>query len=86
MTWNVIVSKSADKYVEGLPKQERERVRLAINELVYGPYSDHLDIRKLRGRPEWRLRVGRWRVIFDVEFDKITIVVVKVDSRGDAYK
>ncbi len=83
--WTVIVLTSAAKRVSGLPKSERERIRRAINNLEEGPYNN-ANIKRLNGRPEWRLRVGGWRVLFLVENETITITVVSVEPRGDAYK
>jgi mRNA interferase RelE/StbE len=44
------------------------------------------DIRRLQGRDrEWRLRVGDWRVIFAVQTDTDTLVVLRVRHRSQAY-
>jgi mRNA interferase RelE/StbE len=44
------------------------------------------DVKKLRGQkpPMWRLRVGRWRVLYHVE--GTTIVVDRVGDRRDVYR
>jgi len=45
------------------------------------------DVRRLRGRsPEWRLRVGDWRVRFERDDPKRRINILAVRSRGSAYK
>ena len=84
--WQVIVSHNASKTLEAIPKKQRERIRSAINTLRRGLYDCALDITPLGGRNDWRLRVGRWRVIFRVDHGNITILVVSVSPRGDAYK
>ena len=84
--WAVIVMPSADKRIASLPKPERERIRAEINGLVTGPYDRTRDIKRLFGRPEWRLRVGQWRVLFLADGERIIITVVSVSARGDAYK
>jgi len=40
----------------------------------------------LKGRNEWRLRVGGWRVLLRIDNDKLLIVAVSVGTRGDVYK
>jgi len=35
---------------------------------------------------EWRLRVGDWRVIYDIYDDRLVVDVVKVAGRGQVYK
>jgi mRNA interferase RelE/StbE len=42
------------------------------------------DVKRLQGRPEYRLRIGDWRVIF--EMDATTITITLIASRGDVYK
>jgi mRNA interferase RelE/StbE len=69
-----------------IPNPERERIRVAINKLSDGPHPEGLDTKPLKGRPEWRLRVGSWRVLFLVDNGTITITVIGVGSRGQIYK
>ncbi|MBN1317736.1 MAG: type II toxin-antitoxin system RelE/ParE family toxin [Anaerolineales bacterium] len=41
---------------------------------------------RLQDRPGYRMRVGDWRVIYEIKNDKLVIVVIKVASRGDIYR
>ena len=50
------------------------------------PYADHPHAKKLQGREGYRLRVGDWRVIYTIQNQKLMIIVLKVASRGEAYK
>lgn len=86
MTWEVVISKSAEKTLATLPKPLRERIMEAIDQLVDGPYDCGADVKPLKGRPEWRLRIGGWRVLFRVREEVIQIIVVSLSPRGDAYK
>ena len=40
--------------------------------------DESLDVRRLQGSDEWRLRVGDWRVRLRLDFDVRTVVVVRV--------
>ena len=84
--WQLIISKEALKALESIPKKQRDRLWSSIKRLAGDPYDSGLDVKPLKARPEWRLRVGCWRVIFRVEQDRLLIVVVAVAPRGDAYK
>jgi mRNA interferase RelE/StbE len=84
--WNIIFSKDAEKCLLALPRDQRFRIENAIDMLTAGPYNSRLDVKPLKGRPEWRLRVGRWRVVFRVNEGKVIITVVSVKPRGGAYK
>jgi mRNA interferase RelE/StbE len=74
----IVVLRGARKSLDRLPRTQRERIETAIKALPRG------DVKKLEARPEWRFRVGSWRVIFIPDADMIT--VTRVASRGDVYK
>ena len=85
--WTLVVLRDAEKMLLKLTEQERLRIIKALDILsATGPYNCSLDVKRLRGSLDWRLRVGRWRVIFRVDHGNITILVVSVSPRGDAYK
>jgi len=84
--WTVNVSDEAKKRLGAIQNPERTRIWTAIKMLHAGPYDSGLDVKKLRGRPEWRLRIGGWRILFLADNKKITITVISIGSRGDVYK
>lgn len=84
--WTVTTTKEADKRLAAIPQPQRGYLEKAIDRLTKGPRESGLDVKPLKGRPEWRLRIGQWRVLFLVDRGKITITVVSVATRGDVYK
>jgi mRNA interferase RelE/StbE len=48
--------------------------------------QENPDIKKLQGEPYFRLRVGKWRIIFDRDDEIKIIAIEKIKSRGDVYK
>jgi mRNA interferase RelE/StbE len=69
-----------------IPERERKRIQSAINRLADGPRAEGLDTAPLKDRPEWRLRVGAWRILFLVDNSTITITVIALGARGDIDK
>jgi len=68
-----------------LDQQTRQRILDALGRLVATP--SHGDVRKLQGATNvWRLRVGDWRVHFRRVPDTQTVVVLRVEPRGRAYR
>ena len=67
----------------GLPSYLKALLE-AFDRLAADPYS--APVKPLRGRPEWRLRVGDWRALLRVDHEARTIVVVAIGPRGDIYK
>jgi mRNA interferase RelE/StbE len=64
--------------------EEQQRVLTALDELVLG--SGLLDVKPLKGRPELRLRIGKYRVLFIEDRNKQVYVVTTIAPRGDVYK
>ena len=68
MTWTVEVSPGAEKDLRRLPRDRRDRLERAIDEMEQGPFAG--DVVALKG-PEWkgrfRKRVGPYRIIFTVD-------------------
>ena len=77
-----LYSKTSIKYLQ---KLERGVVRKIIEAIEKLPLEG--DINKLKGKEAkniFRLRIGKFRVIY--LFEKEAIKIIKIDTRGDAYK
>ena len=83
--WRYVLTRRAVRDMERLDRSIRQRVFVALDRFVADPSRG--DIRKLEGGlGEWRLRVGDWRVRYEVDTDAQTIVVLRVLPRGRAYR
>ena len=77
-----LYSRTSIKYLQ---KLERDVVRKIIEGIEKLPLEG--DINKLKGNKAkniFRLRIGKFRVIY--LFEKEAIKIIKIDTRGDAYK
>lgn len=83
MEWEIVVAPIARKRLEKIPQPDRRRILLTINRLSEGLVGD---VKPLKGRDDWRLRVGGWRVILSVDMEKRVIRVKYIDVRGDVYQ
>lgn len=81
-------SKRAVKYINALDRPTRQRIKAGIEGLTQEPPKG--DIKALQGYSDGRkrLRVGKYRIIYNYYPDGIITVlyVMDVDSRGDIYK
>ena len=88
MSWKIEVKPNAEKYYLRLGKQNRKRIKEALAALKN---SDDLfsmkNVRPLTGKlhGDYRVRVGKWRILFSPERGKRTIHVYAILPRGDAY-
>jgi mRNA interferase RelE/StbE len=83
--YRVIVERSAEKDLRRLPLDMRFRVADALRSLANDPRL--VGSRKLAGtKHDWRIRVGDYRVIYEIA-DSIRVVrVYRVRHRRDAYR
>jgi mRNA interferase RelE/StbE len=81
----ILISSKAQKQLKGLPKEVQDRIKEDFIQLRDGDITSSLGIKKLRGfKNHYRLRVGNYRVRFEVEnSDKIKIYWV--GKRSKAY-
>ena len=79
-----ILLKSAQRYLQRMQLDDQVRIVNALDALVTD--STGLDIKPLKGRLEFRLRVGKYRILFVEDTDNQVYVVTQIGSRGDVYK
>ena len=86
--WTVKVSSKAERYLVKLDQVLKERIKKELTSLSdsENPLS-HENVKPLTGdlRGFYRMRIGRYRVVFALLNDAKTIAVVNIAPRGDAY-
>lgn len=82
--WILRYARHAEKDISRLDPPIRRRVLDAVGALSAEPEQGK--VRKLSGRPEYRLRVGDWRVLVELYPQTRTIIVKRVLPRGRAYE
>ncbi len=83
MTFEVIWSESAANQLRSLDRGLARRIFRKVGELRENP---HRLVRKIVNSPYYRLRVGKYRVILDIQRDKLRIFVLKVGHRESIYR
>ncbi len=83
----VFVEGKAKKQFKKLPKENQERILLALKTLEDEGLSTRLDIKKLHGyKNHYRIRVGKIvRILFELSTDQ-RIVVFSISTREKAYE
>lgn len=80
----IAYSKSASRVLSRMPRSDAQRIRSKMEQYAVEPSSLAANVKKLQGRPGYRMRVGDWRVIFD-ENDAV-IDIEAIGSRGSIYE
>jgi mRNA interferase RelE/StbE len=84
--YKIEYSRSALKSLRRLPRNLAETIRQKINALAADPFAHHANAMKLQGREGYRLRVGDWRVLYEIHKDRLVILVLDIKPRGGAYQ
>lgn len=83
--YEILLSRSAEKFVAKQDVPTKKRIKEAFLELAEDPYYNTLDTKKL-STGDMRLRIGKFRVIYELDNENIIIHVLDIGSRGQVYK
>ena len=83
--YRIQILPSAARDLARLPRRDRERITAKIDGLATDPHPP--GSKKLQGQANrWRIRVGDYRVIYDIDAGVLVLTVVKVGHRRDVYR
>ena len=85
MTYQVRIERTAGKAFDALPPTTKQRIAAAIDNLANNPR--HFGVIKLAGTDNgYRLRVGRYRIVFSIDDTAARVSIVRIATRQEAYK
>ncbi len=82
--YRVVVLRTVEKLIARLAAVDERRVRAALDALAYNPRPP--GCMRLTGSSRWRIRVGDYRVIYEIDDPARTIIVVMMGHRRDVYR
>jgi mRNA interferase RelE/StbE len=80
----IVFTPEAAREFEALDSTVRERVEAALDQLAVAPLSLRNQIKRLKGQTALRLRVGDWRIMFQLKSDDILVLMIA--HRSEAYR
>lgn len=84
MKYQVFIERYALKQIMKLDKQVIPVIKTTIEALAENPRPN--GYKKLKGEDAYRVRVGSYRIIYEINDNKIIVTVVSVGHRKDIYK
>jgi mRNA interferase RelE/StbE len=84
MIYHILIERYAQKQIMRLDKKVIPVIKTAISKLADNPRPS--GSKKLRGEDAYRIRVGNYRIIYEINDDNILVIVVSVGHRKDVYK
>ena len=83
MNYRLTIRGRAQRAIGRLPARDMQRVRAAIARLATTPRP--VGCLKLTDRSAWRIRIGSYRVIYEIDDDARSILIVDVADRKTIY-
>ena len=84
MTYAIEILRAAQKQLAKIDQEHQPRIIQAIRDLSNDPRPPGCT--KLSGRPAWRIRIGSYRVIYEIHDDRLVVLVIAIGGRKDIYK
>jgi mRNA interferase RelE/StbE len=83
--YSVEIEVRAAREIRALPRREQEHVIARTEALARNPRPPGCV--KLSGHSElWRVRSGNYRIVYQIEDERLLVIVVKVGHRRDVYR
>jgi mRNA interferase RelE/StbE len=84
MKWRIVFARTAERELARLSSDAQLRVASGIRSLEGDPIST--STKRLKGRREFRLRVGDYRVLYRLEHQNRVLTIVAIGHRRDVYR
>ncbi len=82
--YEIFFKKSVWKDLKTIPDKDLKRILKCIDSLSDNPRQP--GCKKLSGQEKYRFRQGRYRIIYSVQDEELTIWIVKVGHRKNVYR
>jgi mRNA interferase RelE/StbE len=79
------ITKPAIRALRRVPANVTRLIRQELDQLAEDPAAVQSNVKPLRGRPGLRLRVGDWRVVYELDHAGRRLVVLAIGPRGSIY-
>ena len=84
--YSTLYSKAANRTMRKLPKNIRDNIDRKVSALAADPMAPNNNVTPLTSESGLRLRIGDWRVLFDIDHSQRCLRVRHIGPRGDDYK
>lgn len=86
MAYTIEFTKQAARTLHRMPRDIALTIRQKLEQIAEDPFVFHANVLKLQNRDGYRIRVGDWRVIYDIQKDRVVILVLKIGLRSEVYR
>jgi mRNA interferase RelE/StbE len=86
--WQIEITRTAEKQITKLARSAQQSIQRFLRERLSSAENPRQWGKPLRGekRDLWRYRVGDYRLICDIQDEKVIVLVLEVGHRKDVYR
>lgn len=84
MSYAVFILRRAQKELSHLPSEAYQQTKETIRTLAEEPRPQ--GCKKLTGREGWRIRVGDYRILYEIDDARSVVTVLDIGHRRDVYR
>jgi mRNA interferase RelE/StbE len=84
VSYRILIKPSAVKEIESIPQKDRGRIVYRIQGLAGNPRPPGCE--KLSNQEKYRVRQGKYRILYQIFDDEVVVIVVRVGKRDKVYK
>jgi mRNA interferase RelE/StbE len=85
MSYTIVIPRAVQKQLDALPNDVYERIATKIQQLAKDPRPD--GVTKMKGTDnEYRIRIGDYRVRYEINDKELIILLLQCKHRKDVYK
>jgi len=81
--YEIVFKRSVYKDLKPIPKADVKRIIERIDSLAEDPRGPGCE--KLSGQERYRVRQGVYRIVYEIEDNRLTVTIVKIGHRGQVY-
>jgi len=85
MPYRIEITPHAVRQMKGLAKPVRQRINVALHELSVNP-RPHSCLKLKAMENAWRIRVGEYRIIYEIHDNILVVIVIRIDHRSIVYR
>jgi len=85
VTYRITLAPAADRQLRKFDPPVRRRIQAALELLADNPRPPAAT-QLVGGSGEWRVRTGDYRIVYDIEDERLVVLVLRMAHRGDVYR
>ena len=86
MAFSIKFTTKATKFTKKLEPLIKKRIKEKINNLSKNPFpSETVRVESYKDYKVFRVRIGDYRILYNINFQEKLIIIIKIDKRGNVY-